>query len=125
VGADVGVSGTTAGRDDGSNAPRFLIGRDVYAGARVTLHAMPSLRLFAKVGYSNTRFTSNQGYFPLHNGMSFSDTDHVTNNGGVRAGAGLQYTLFGPFYALAEYRYTRYSQQISRNEIVSGVGVRF
>jgi outer membrane immunogenic protein len=57
--------------------------------------------------------------------MSFSDTDHVTNNGGVRAGAGLQYTLFGPFYALAEYRYTRYSQQISRNEIVSGVGVRF
>lgn len=127
LGVDAAVSGTTSGMDNYGGTTVFKVGRDIYAGARVTLHATPNLRVYAKVGYANARFTSNQGAHPdaSHGGHTVFDSDYVRNNDGVRAGVGLQYTLIGPVYALAEYRYTHYSEQISRNQVVTGVGLRF
>jgi outer membrane immunogenic protein len=127
LGVDAGVGGTTSGMEAYGGSTLFKTGRDLYAGARVTLHTTSNLRVYAKVGYANTRFTSNIGYYPdaAHGGHVVRDADYIRNNDGVRAGVGVQYTLVGPVYALAEYRYTRYSEQISRNQVVTGVGLRF
>ncbi|WP_343614658.1 outer membrane beta-barrel protein [Novosphingobium sp.] len=124
-GIDAALSGTTAGQGRTSTERQFQIGRDIYAGARITLHAMPSLHLYAKVGYANARFSSNIGLHPGQGGKVTLDPDYARDNGGIRAGIGLQYSLIGPVYVLGEYRYTRYSEQVSRNQIVNGVGLRF
>lgn len=121
IGADLEVTGST-GRYNGVGDTSFRIGRDLYAGGRVSLMVMPLTRIYAKLGYANGNFTNQQSLLwrgtMLNNNVSQSVS-------GVRAGIGVQQTIFGPAYVMAEYRYTRYNAEFTRNQIVTGVGIRF
>jgi outer membrane immunogenic protein len=43
----------------------------------------------------------------------------------VRLGVGAQQALTNTIYVLAEYRYTSYQDNFSRNQLMTGVGFRF
>ncbi|WP_337995111.1 outer membrane protein [Novosphingobium sp. KACC 22771] len=120
IGADAEINGSTGRHNFGSSYLR--IGRDLYVGGRVSLKILPSTRIYGKLGYANGNFASEAGYYGHGLSMIFSDN---VNLSGIRAGAGIQQTIFGPAYVLAEYRYTNYSSGFTRNQVVTGVGVRF
>lgn len=127
VGIDGALTGTTANLDQDLYLRSFSIGRDFYAGARVTLRTTPSLHVYVKAGYSNARIRTNNGLLnlPQFGGHTGVLDDKVRDVGGVRAGVGVQYSLIGPIYASAEYSHTNYAEHISRNQFLTGVGVRF
>lgn len=105
----------------------FHLGRDLYAGARVSWKLLPGLQAYAKAGYANTRFTTEAigRPDPAHGGKMVIDPAYSSDRSGLRLGLGIQRTIFGPAYLLAEYNYTHYSADISRNQVIAGVGFRF
>jgi len=95
------------------------LGRDLYAGARLTVAATPGVNLYAKAGYTSLRartdFTS----------PTFSEVRETTD-GGVRAGAGAQFALGGSgAYIGAEYRISSYDAELTRHQGVAALGFRF
>jgi len=101
-------------------APDFLklsTGRDLYVGARATFAVSDSLNLYAKAGYTNARLK-----VVYDDGVSV--TTAAANGDGIRGGIGAQLN-FGKAYALAEYRYSNYEGDLSRNQAMLGLGVRF
>ncbi|MBB3953680.1 outer membrane protein [Novosphingobium sediminicola] len=112
LGADAEITGTTTQYRMGDYKLEF--GRDLYAGGRITVAATRNVNLYAKVGYANLRSIETLG--PLG----------VTGNGdGVRFGGGAQYLFDKNFYASVEYRYTNYQANVSRNQVLTGIGYRF
>lgn len=97
---------------------RLDLGRDLYAGGRLTAAVSPSLNLYLKAGYTNLRA---RGDFrtPTFSEVIESDED------GVRAGAGVQVALGGNLYAAGEYRISSYDGDLTRHQGVAGLGVRF
>lgn len=94
--------------------------RDLYVGGRVgTVVAGGTTLLYAKAGYTNARFklTSDDG--STQTTLFKSDLD------GVRVGAGAEYAIGPNSYLKAEYRYSNYSDGLSRNQVVGGFGFRF
>lgn len=126
VGFDASAATSTSAHSS-AGYKDFHLGRDLYAGARVTWKLLPGLRAYAKAGYVNTRFTTEAiGHpDPTHGGKMVIDPAYCSDRNGLRLGLGLQQTIFGPAYLLAEYRYTRYSADISRNQVIAGAGFRF
>lgn len=120
IGADAEINGSSGRREAG---PAYLrADRDIYAGGRVSVKVLPSTKIYAKLGYANADFTNNAS-FALHGpAIFFTEKRNVS---GIRAGVGIQQTILGPAYVLAEYRYTNYSSGFARNQVVTGVGVRF
>jgi outer membrane immunogenic protein len=91
--------------DAGVNA-----GRDLYIGGRAGGVVGNNVLLYVKAGYTNARASA--GGF----GVNFD---------GVRAGAGVEW-MVGPHVSIrAEYRYSNYEQDLSRNQGVVGLGFRF
>jgi outer membrane immunogenic protein len=74
---------------------RIALGRDLYAGGRVTVAVSPGANLYVKAGYSNLRtrleFTS----------PAFSETIEAESEG-ARAGTGVQIALGRNAYVSAE-----------------------
>jgi outer membrane immunogenic protein len=95
--------------------------RDFYAGARLGYVAMPKLLLYAKAGYTNARLTDR---FSTTGATPVTVTDH-RDRSGVRGGVGAEYAVTPRFFLTSEYRYSNYSGDVSRNQIIGGVGVRF
>lgn len=97
---------------------RIALGRDLYAGGRLTVAVTDSVNLYAKAGYTNLRsrldFTS----------PTFSETIEA-NEGGVRAGAGLQFGIGPNAYVGAEYRFSSYDADLTRHQGVAALGFRF
>lgn len=104
-------------------------GRDLYVGGRLGYVIQPSVMLYAKAGYTNARFSDR-----------FEDsTDTIvesrTNQGGVRVGGGVEYSITPQFYVSGEYRYSHYGKddrdgslnmhQVRQNQILAGIGFRF
>lgn len=89
--------------------------RDLYAGGRITYAASDRLNLFATVGYTNQR---------IHGETSLGAIDNE-NLDGVRVGAGVQYDLGSNVYLTSSYRYSNYSNDLERHQIVGGIGIRF
>ncbi|WP_068084894.1 outer membrane protein [Novosphingobium rosa] len=112
IGADAELTGSTA-RYRGGNSS-LTAGRDFYFGGRATVSVSPLTHVYAKVGYANGRINYNVP------GYSVS-----TNGDGVRFGVGVQQTIAPRIYVLAEYRYTSYQDNFSRNQLMTGVGVHF
>lgn len=94
------------------------LGRDLYAGGRLTVGVSDGASLYLKAGYTSlsTRldFTS-----PTFSEVIESDED------GVRGGVGLQVAVAGNAYVSAEYRYSVYDGELSRHQGVAGLGFRF
>lgn len=93
-------------------------GRDLYAGGRVTFQASKNVNLYAKVGYTNTRVKFNGE-------DAFDRFERSENYNGVRAGVGAQVRVSGPLYGALEYRYSNYEANLSRHQVLAGIGYRF
>ncbi|NOW45351.1 outer membrane immunogenic protein [Novosphingobium sp. SG751A] len=112
LGADAEVTGVTTEYHNAQYTLKF--GRDLYAGGRITLSAARNVNLYAKVGYANARSIETLG--PLR----------ASGNGdGVRAGVGAQYLFNRNVYASVEYRYSNFQDNVSRNQVLTGLGYRF
>lgn len=120
VGVDGEITGSTSKYTESN--PLYSLGikygRDLYAGGRVTFQATKNVNLYAKVGYTNARvkFTGDDA------------NDHFErsqNYNGVRAGVGAQVRVTGPVYGSLEYRYSNYEADLSRHQVMAGVGYRF
>jgi outer membrane immunogenic protein len=94
------------------------VGRDLYAGGRITAAVSDAFNLYAKVGYANTRLN-------LTTVLSFDPSSFSGELEGVRAGVGGQFQISRRAYLGAEYRYTNYEADFSRNQVVGTVGFRF
>jgi outer membrane immunogenic protein len=105
------ITGATTDRDFTGGS--IEAGRDLYAGVRAGVIAAPNTLLYVKGGYANGRITAEAG-----------GDDVSTDLDGFRVGAGVERS-FGRFYGKAEYRYTNYSQDVSRHQVLAGLGVRF
>jgi outer membrane immunogenic protein len=88
-------------------------GRDFYVGGRLGYTVRPDTLLYVKAGYTNARVIGET-----------ADTRIARNLDGARVGAGAEYSL-GHTFAKLEYRYSNYSDDFSRHQVVAGIGYRF
>lgn len=121
---EVEVTGTTQKSCFAETAGRRCerADRDFYAGGRIGYVVTPSVLLYGKAGYTNGRFTDR---FTPAKGSTAVAIDRRDNRSGFRLGAGVEYALTQNFFVTGEYRYSNYSADFSRNQIIGGVGFRF
>ncbi|ATI79984.1 outer membrane protein [Sphingobium yanoikuyae] len=121
---EVEVTGTTQKSCFAETAGRRCerADRDFYAGGRIGYVVTPSVLLYGKAGYTNGRFTDR---FTPATGSTAVAFDRRDNRSGFRLGAGVEYALTQNFFVTGEYRYSNYSADFSRNQIIGGVGFRF
>ena len=112
------------------------MGRNLYLGGRISLSLSSRIGLFATVGYANQRLKSCgeragsdlcSGSGPVSPIPPFLPLNirHSVNVDGVRFGGGAMLTLSRGLFANVEYRHAEYSNNVSGNQIVSGLGWRF
>lgn len=121
LGVDVEASETTAEFElsqAGENV-RLQYGRDLYAGARVSVAATEKLNLYGKLGYTNARVEFDT------NAADAAISRLAGNLDGWRLGAGAQWSLTKALYLGAEYRYSNYDGPFDRNQLLGSVGFRF
>jgi outer membrane immunogenic protein len=103
-------------------SPRYCAkaARDLYVGGRVgKVVGGGNTLLYAKAGYTNARFKATSDDGTTQTTLFRDDLD------GFRLGAGAEYAIGPNSFVKAEYRYSNYSNDISRNQIVGGFGFRF
>lgn len=106
-------------------------GRELGAAVRAGYAFTPQLLVFGKAGLVRDQqrniFTSNGETFFVNGqlvaGPPSSDTRF--NESGYELGGGLEYSLASHFYGDAQYVYSRYRNQTTRNRIMLGLGYRF
>lgn len=135
VGAVGGIDGTSAKNCGFNDFGRTCLktGRDWAVGARAGLVVAPRTLVYGKGEYVNVRLN---GAFRDAVDTANDLSDHI-NRGGYRLAAGVELALVRNVYVKAEYRYTDYRRtsydfggdagraDLSRNQIVGGVGLRF
>ncbi len=89
-------------------------GRDLYAGGRLSMAVSPTSNVYVKGGYTNARFK--------YDGSLGNAADNLD---GYRLGVGGQMGIGGKAYVGAEYRYSNYEQDVTRNQVVASIGTRF
>jgi len=126
LGYDFALGGAIAGveaelTDSGADktygtAPsvKFDTKRDIYVGARIGANMGPAL-VYAKAGYTNLRL----GVSGVGLGSASGNAD------GFRLGAGVEYALSGNLFLKGEYRYSNYEADVTRHQVVGGLGIRF
>lgn len=113
------------GDDDSA---RIRADRQLYAGVRVGGQVLPSVLVYAKGGYVNSKFFVGAD---LPEGAEFGFSDKMD---GYRLGAGAEY-IRGRTFGRLEYRYTNLGEykfadvgtgiDVSRHQVVVAAGVRF
>ncbi len=135
VGAVAGIDGTSAKDCRIGDLGRTCLrtGRDWAVGVRAGLVAAPRLLVYGKGQYVNVRL---KGAFDDAVDTANDLSDRI-NRDGYRLAAGAELALLRNVYVKAEYRYTDYRHSfydfggdvgradLSRNQIVGGVGLRF
>jgi outer membrane immunogenic protein len=119
-GPEVEVTGSTEKgciSDDGEISCAKA-GRDLFAGGRIGYVVTPKALVYVAGGYTNARYDTSVS----DAGAAFSDDK---NHSGGRVGAGVEYAVTKNMFVKTEYRYSRYSDSISRNQVIGGIGVRF
>lgn len=131
VGALAGIDGSSAKGCATTDPFRNCLkqGRDWAVGARVGAVVAPRTLLYAKGEYTNVRL---KDAFDGAGALSTHD-----NRGGYRLGAGVEFALTSNVYVKGEYRYSDYGHDriddgtdvgradLSRHQVVGGVGLRF
>ena len=56
---------------------------------------------------------------------AFDRFERSENYNGVRASVGAQVRVSGPLYGALEYRYSNYEANLSRHQVLAGIGYRF
>ncbi|WP_298158779.1 outer membrane beta-barrel protein [Brevundimonas sp.] len=96
-------------------------GRDLSANARLGVNlGNGRTRIYGLVGYTHLELNSS---FQINRGPATSLRSD--NRDGVRVGAGLEHDLTDRFYGKIEYRFSDYGSDITRNQAIVGVGLRF
>jgi outer membrane immunogenic protein len=110
-GVDAEVTGSTVKEE--LSGVDVKAGRDLYAGVRAGYVVAPSTLLYVKGGYTNARVTAESGNVKVGENLD-----------GFRIGAGVERS-FGKAYGKIEYRYSNYSQDFERHQVLAGIGYRF
>ena len=141
VGAEAEYSDSTAGVEFDEGDPETFglgnveTGRDLYFGARIGAKVGPNAMVYAKGGYTNTKYEVRASDGTTEFTQDF-DTD------GYRLGAGAEYALGRNAFVKLEYRYSNYSEgevdfdgaaddsdrfdiDLDRHQVMAGVGFRF
>ena len=120
VGIDLEATESTADLDltDGTDSAEIALGRDLYAGGRITFAVSPTTNLYVKAGYTNARIkaTVTEGTVV---------TSDSANADGLRGGVGAQFAIGGNAFIGGEYRYSNYEADITRHQAVATLGFRF
>ena len=93
--------------------------RDLAAAIRLGYKVTDRGTLYALAGYSNARFRFD---YTTPAGVTTRDG---ANLDGFRLGAGYQQGFGGNMYGKVEYRYSNYEADVTRHQVLLGVGVNF
>lgn len=124
LGAEVGV-------DLFDNDSRLVAGNvtheasakcDIEVAARIGHQVGKNFLVYAKAGYSNARF---EDVLTVGGTAGTARTVVAENLDGIRVGGGIEARIRDGLYAKTEYRYTNYEQDVSRHQVMVGVGYRF
>jgi outer membrane immunogenic protein len=120
VGIDLEATESSADIEftDGTDSAELSIGRDLYAGGRITFAVSPQANVYVKAGYTNARVKARVS----EAGVVTTD---AANADGVRGGIGAQFAVGGNAYVGGEYRYSNYEADFSRHQVVATLGFRF
>ena len=120
----IGVEGGALFSDGDYARNSLMIGnithvrRDLSVAARIGTRVGASTLLYGKVGYSNLQLATDA--------LSAAGTTYARRNyDGVLLGAGAEVGLTANTYLKSEYRYTNYEDGVSRQNILTGIGIRF
>ena len=94
-------------------------GRDLAAGIRAGVNVGTSGKVFGLAGYTNARFKAS---YTTPAGVRTSEGENLD---GFRLGAGYQHALGGKTYGKVEYRYSNYENDVTRHQVLFGVGMTF
>ena len=97
------------------------LGRDLYVGGRVGAVVGGRTLLYAKAGYTNARLrlTYTDGATGVNNFNIGGNKD------GWRVGGGVEQSVGTNAFIKAEYRYSTYSDNFDKHQVVAGFGFRF
>lgn len=120
AGIEAGISKSTADRtfSDGASSLTVEAGRDMELSGRLGAPIGTRTLLYGKAGYTNLRVGSELD-------LAGVTTSSKTNLDGYRLGLGLEQGLGANTFAKAEYRYSNYEQDVTKNELLAGFGIRF
>jgi outer membrane immunogenic protein len=106
------------------------LGRDLYVGGRLGVATEGNLLIYAKAGY--TRLSASADYDAAgSSGLDEDEIDELLEDedlgrlDGVRVGAGLEASFMTRGLAKIEYRYSNYEADVTRHQVVVGLGIRF
>lgn len=94
-------------------------GRDLAAGIRAGFNVSEVGKVYALAAYTNARFRFD---YTTPAGVTTSDAENLD---GFRIGAGYQHAFGGNTYGKVEYRYSNYENDVTRHQVLLGVGVTF
>ena len=94
-------------------------GRDLAAAIRLGYKVSPSSTVYGLAGYSNARFRFD---YTTPAGVTTRVADNLD---GFRLGAGYQQGFGEKAYGKVEYRYSNYENDVSRHQMLLGVGLNF
>lgn len=94
-------------------------GRDLAAAVRLGYKVSPRGTVYALAGYTNARFRFD---YTTPAGVTTRDGRNLD---GFRLGAGYQHGFGEKAYGKVEYRYSNYESDVSRHQVLLGVGLNF
>ena len=94
-------------------------GRDLAAAVRLGYKVSPKGTVYALAGYTNARFRFD---YTTPAGVTTRDGRNLD---GFRLGAGYQHGFGEKAYGKVEYRYSNYESDVSRHQVLLGVGLNF
>ncbi|RYY47654.1 MAG: porin family protein [Sphingomonadales bacterium] len=106
----------------GAGNYRITTGRDLGVSLRAGAKIGDRTFLFAKGGWANSQYRAR---VTIVGTTATTTTDVRSNEDGWRIGAGVEHMVTDKIYAKAEYRYTSYGNNVSRHQLLAGVGYRF
>ena len=93
--------------------------RDLAAAIRLGYKVSETGTIYGLAGYTNARFRAE---YTTPAGVTTRDS---ANFDGFRLGAGYQHAFGEKAYGKVEYRYSNYENDLSRHQVLFGVGVTF
>jgi outer membrane immunogenic protein len=94
-------------------------GRDLAAAVRLGYKVSPRGTIYALAGYTNARFRFD---YTTPAGVTTRDGRNLD---GFRLGAGYQHGFGEKAYGKVEYRYSNYEADVTRHQVLLGVGLNF
>lgn len=114
-----GVEASASGADTGFTATNGTLlreRRDLAFAARIGTKVSPNALLYGKVGYTNLQTGTSS---PVSGAELTRDLD------GIVLGAGVEVAVTPKVYLKTEYDYSNYAAGVTKNDVLTGVGLRF